>query len=99
MWGSQLPSPEGIQALSAAFVSKWSYVLDQMLRHWETPPVGRLTYVFVAFSLNLVAQIPRRAASIKHGEGRWCVMQEFLGSGRRPHVTITTIDVLTGFWR
>jgi hypothetical protein len=41
MWGNVLPSPEGIQALSAAFVSEWTYALEQMLRHWETPPVGR----------------------------------------------------------
>jgi len=39
MWGNQSPTAEGIQRLRDAFVAEWKYAVDQMLRHWERPPI------------------------------------------------------------
>jgi len=39
MWGNQSPTAEGIQQLRDAFIAEWKYAVDQMLRHWERPPI------------------------------------------------------------
>ncbi|EPE26695.1 hypothetical protein GLAREA_02608 [Glarea lozoyensis ATCC 20868] len=38
MWDGRVPEPEEAQQLAACFVWEWKEALDQMLRHWETPP-------------------------------------------------------------
>jgi hypothetical protein len=38
MWDGRIPEPEEAQQLAACFVWEWKEALDQMLRHWETPP-------------------------------------------------------------
>jgi len=40
MWGNQIPTSHGVQQLANAFVVEWNWAVDQMLRHWERPPVG-----------------------------------------------------------
>jgi len=39
MWGGQTPSAESVQQLRDAFIAEWNYAVDQMLRHWERPPI------------------------------------------------------------
>jgi hypothetical protein len=41
MWGNQIPTAHGVAQLANAFVLEWNWAIDQMLRHWERPPVGR----------------------------------------------------------
>ncbi|TAQ89662.1 hypothetical protein B7494_g2036 [Chlorociboria aeruginascens] len=38
MWGGRTPEPEEAQQLAACFSYEWNEALEQMLRHWETPP-------------------------------------------------------------
>ncbi|CAG8950073.1 hypothetical protein HYFRA_00008306 [Hymenoscyphus fraxineus] len=38
MWGGRVPEPDEAQQLAACFAYEWKMALDQMLRHWETPP-------------------------------------------------------------
>lgn len=38
MWGGRVPEPDEAQQLAACFAYEWKVALDQMLRHWETPP-------------------------------------------------------------
>lgn len=40
MWGGHTPTKEQIQALATAFTREWDYAVNEMLRHWEDPPVG-----------------------------------------------------------
>lgn len=39
MWGNQTPTTDGIQRLRDAFIAEWKNAVDQMLRHWERPPI------------------------------------------------------------
>jgi hypothetical protein len=41
MWGDLIPTQEAIQTLANAFMAEWNWALNQLLRHWERPPVGR----------------------------------------------------------
>ncbi|KAE9971828.1 hypothetical protein BLS_004286 [Venturia inaequalis] len=40
MWGGQMPTAQGVAQLANAFTVEWNWAVDQMLRHWEKPPVG-----------------------------------------------------------
>ncbi|KAF2404572.1 hypothetical protein EJ06DRAFT_210216 [Trichodelitschia bisporula] len=41
MWGHRVATPDEVSKLTAAFVAEWNWAVDQMLRHWERPPIGR----------------------------------------------------------
>lgn len=38
MWGGRTPEDEEAQQLAACFAYEWNRALEQMLRHWDTPP-------------------------------------------------------------
>ncbi|KAG9233022.1 hypothetical protein BJ875DRAFT_59622 [Amylocarpus encephaloides] len=38
MWDGQIPETDEAQQLASCFAWEWKEALDQMLRHWETPP-------------------------------------------------------------
>lgn len=38
MWGGRFPETEEADQLAACFAYEWNEALEQMLRHWETPP-------------------------------------------------------------
>ncbi|KAI9641934.1 hypothetical protein NHQ30_009803 [Ciborinia camelliae] len=38
MWGGRLPEAEEAAQLAACFAYDWQTAIDQMLRHWESPP-------------------------------------------------------------
>ena len=38
MWGTTVPTEEDVQQLAACFEYEWNLAVDQMLRHWQTPP-------------------------------------------------------------
>jgi hypothetical protein len=38
MWGGRTPDPEEAQQLADCFAYEWTEAIDQMLRHWESPP-------------------------------------------------------------
>jgi hypothetical protein len=38
MWGGRVPEAEETQQLAACFAWEWNEALEQMLRHWDTPP-------------------------------------------------------------
>ena len=38
MWGGRTPTARGIEQLATACVNDWTAALNQMLRHWDTPP-------------------------------------------------------------
>ncbi|KAF7954435.1 hypothetical protein EAE96_005556 [Botrytis aclada] len=40
MWGGRYPEAEEAAQLAACFAYEWQEALDQMLRHWETPPTN-----------------------------------------------------------
>jgi hypothetical protein len=40
MWGDHSPTEEQIQTLAAAFGAEWKFAVEEILRHWEDPPVG-----------------------------------------------------------
>ncbi|XPS72399.1 hypothetical protein M3J09_004564 [Ascochyta lentis] len=37
-WGGQTPTSEQVNQLTQAIVVEWKWALDQLLRHWDTPP-------------------------------------------------------------
>ncbi|CZR51700.1 uncharacterized protein PAC_01577 [Phialocephala subalpina] len=38
MWGGRIPEAEEAEQLAACFAYEWNRALEQMLRHWDTPP-------------------------------------------------------------
>ena len=38
MWGGRIPDAQEAQELANCFAYEWNEALEQMLRHWETPP-------------------------------------------------------------
>jgi hypothetical protein len=38
MWGGRVPEPAEAEQLAACFAYEWNEALEQMLRHWQTPP-------------------------------------------------------------
>jgi hypothetical protein len=38
MWGGRIPDALEAQQLADCFAYEWTEALEQMLRHWETPP-------------------------------------------------------------
>lgn len=38
MWGGRYPEQQEADQLAACFDFEWSEALEQMLRHWESPP-------------------------------------------------------------
>ncbi|KAG9245530.1 hypothetical protein BJ878DRAFT_533844 [Calycina marina] len=40
MWGGRVPQPEETKQLADCFAWEWNEALEQMLRHWETPPMA-----------------------------------------------------------
>jgi hypothetical protein len=38
MWGERVPEAEEAQQLAECFAWEWNEALEQMLRHWDTPP-------------------------------------------------------------
>jgi hypothetical protein len=38
MWGGRTPTAAGVEQLTAAFVNEWTNAVNQLLRHWDTPP-------------------------------------------------------------
>lgn len=38
MWGDRVPDQSEAEQLAACFVYEWDEALNQMLRHWDTPP-------------------------------------------------------------
>ncbi len=40
MWGGHAPTEGEVVRLAGAFAKDWGEAVDEMLRHWERPPVG-----------------------------------------------------------
>ncbi|MCJ1396347.1 hypothetical protein MMC18_009237 [Xylographa bjoerkii] len=38
MWGGRTPTAAGVEQLAAACVAEWTRALNQLLRHWDSPP-------------------------------------------------------------
>lgn len=38
-WGGRTPTAEQVSQLTDAMAADWKWALDQMLRHWEEPPM------------------------------------------------------------
>jgi hypothetical protein len=38
MWGGRVPEASEADQLAACFAYEWNDALDQMLRHWRSPP-------------------------------------------------------------
>jgi hypothetical protein len=38
MWGGRIPEAEEAQQLALCFAWEWNEAIEQMLRHWDTPP-------------------------------------------------------------
>ena len=38
-WGGRTPTAEQVSQLTDVMVADWKWALDQMLRHWEEPPM------------------------------------------------------------
>ena len=38
MWGGRVPEAEEARQLAECFAWEWNEALEQMLRHWDTPP-------------------------------------------------------------
>jgi hypothetical protein len=38
MWGGRVPETEEADQLALCFAYEWNDAMEQMLRHWETPP-------------------------------------------------------------
>lgn len=38
MWGGRTPDENETRELAACFSYEWNAALEQMLRHWTTPP-------------------------------------------------------------
>ena len=38
MWGGRVPEADEAQQLAACFAWEWNEALEQLLRHWDTPP-------------------------------------------------------------
>jgi len=38
MWGGTVPEEEEVDQLAVCFAYEWNDAVEQMLRHWETPP-------------------------------------------------------------
>ncbi|KAE9380434.1 hypothetical protein N431DRAFT_432707 [Stipitochalara longipes BDJ] len=38
MWGGRVPETEEAQQLALCFAWEWNEAIEQMLRHWDTPP-------------------------------------------------------------
>jgi hypothetical protein len=41
MWGNHVPSEQDVETLAAAFAREWTEAVDEMLRHWDTPPTAQ----------------------------------------------------------
>lgn len=38
MWGNATPDPASATQLASVLTQEWSKAVDQMLRHWSSPP-------------------------------------------------------------
>jgi len=38
MWGGRMPENDEATQLAACFAWEWETAVEQMLRHWSTPP-------------------------------------------------------------
>ncbi|KAI4126657.1 MAG: hypothetical protein LQ347_004884 [Umbilicaria vellea] len=38
MWGGYIPTTERVEQLAAVCIDEWTAAVNQMLRHWDTPP-------------------------------------------------------------
>lgn len=44
MWGGRVPDAQSAAQLTAVLIQEWTRAVDQMLRHWSSPPVISAPY-------------------------------------------------------